>query len=246
MATVTGPSITGMEKTKKALALQRTAFMRIYDKLKEDFSKEKCDILEIQSSIKVLDEIMLQVSELNQLMIDLMLDAGEEANMNAEVELMNTMSSQYHKIKCSFDKLICQGSVSKKSESRSKLKIPKLQFRQFGGETKDWLGFWNQFSRIDEDSDIEEEDKLQYLVQATTPGSRARQIVESYPASKGHYVKAVDSLKQRFGREDLLIEVYVRELLKLVLMNLNTKNKLSTFFDKIVSKQVRAWNEKEF
>ncbi|XP_044755059.1 uncharacterized protein LOC123314012 [Coccinella septempunctata] len=162
MATVTGPSITGMEKTKKALALQRTAFIRIYDKLKEDFSKEKCDILEIQSSIKVLDEIMLQVSELNQLMIDIMLDAGEEeANMNAEVELMNTMSSQYHKIKCSFDK-------------------------QFGGETKDWLGFWNQFSRIDEDSDIEEEDKLQYLVQATTPGSRARQIVESYPASKDY------------------------------------------------------------
>ncbi|XP_044751642.1 uncharacterized protein LOC123311641 [Coccinella septempunctata] len=240
MATVTGPSITGMEKTKKALALQRTALIRIYDKLKEDFSKEKCDILEIQSSIKVLDEIMLQVSELNQLMIDIMLDAGEEeANMNAEVQLMNTMSSQYHKIKCSFDKLICQSSVSKKSESRSKLKIPKLQFRQFGGETKDWLGFWNQFSRIDEDSDIEEEDKLQYLVQATTPGSRARQIVESYPASKGNYVKAVDSLKQRFGREDLLIEVYVRELLKLVLMNLNTKNKLSTFFDKIES-QLRA------
>ncbi|XP_044759014.1 uncharacterized protein LOC123316831 [Coccinella septempunctata] len=240
MATVTGPSITGMEKTKKALALQRTAFIRIYDKLKEDFSKEKCDILEIQSSIKVLDEIMLQVSELNQLMIDIMLDAGEEeANMNAEVELMNTMSSQYHKIKCSFDKLICQSSVSKKSESRSKLKIPKLQFRQFGAETKDWLGFWNQFSRIDEDSDIEEEDKLQYLVQATTPGSRARQIVESYPASKGNYVKAVDSLKQRFGREDLLIEVYVRELLKVVLMNLNTKNKLSTFFDKIES-QLRA------
>lgn len=229
-----------MDKTQKAIGLLRTTFTKVCDKIKDEFSKDRYDIISIQSSIRVLDEKFNQMSELNRCLIDLMLDLDEsEENMAKEMDAMDNLSSRYYHIKCMFDTLVSQKESSRKSESKSKLKYPKLEFKQFGGDLKGWLGFWNQFSRIDEDSDLEEEDKLQYLVQATTPGSRARQLVESYPATKGNYLKAIESLKQRFGREDLLVEVYVRELLKLVLMNLNTKNKLSSFFDKIES-QLRA------
>ncbi|GFW72726.1 transposable element Tc1 transposase [Trichonephila clavipes] len=63
--------------------------------------------------------------------------------------------------------------------------------------------------------------------------TKARDIAESYPPSKGNYLKVVDHLKSRFGRKDLLIEVYVRDLLALV--NNKSAIKLAGLYDKLGS-----------
>ncbi|GFW63987.1 uncharacterized protein TNCV_706921 [Trichonephila clavipes] len=98
----------------------------------------------------------------------------------------------------------------------------------------DWLRFYNQFKRIHEDESIDDGNKFQYLIQATTPKSRARDIVESFPATPENYRKAFDYLRRRFGQEDVLIQVYVRELLKLVLQKTEVKKvDLSSLYDKI-------------
>ncbi|GFW48303.1 integrase catalytic domain-containing protein [Trichonephila clavipes] len=87
---------------------------------------------------------------------------------------------------------------------------------------------------------IDDGDKFQYLIQATTPKSRARDIVESFPATPENYRKAFEYLRMRFGQEDVLIQVYVRELLKLVLQNTEVKKvNLSSLYDKIEA-QLRA------
>ncbi len=49
------------------------------------------------------------------------------------------------------------------------------------------------------------------------PGSRAQEVVYSYPQLVDNYAKAISALKQRFGKEELLVEVYVQKLLKLVI-----------------------------
>ncbi|GFV57548.1 uncharacterized protein TNCV_4399041 [Trichonephila clavipes] len=121
----------------------------------------------------------------------------------------------------------------------SHLRLPKIQFQQFSGELTDWLRFHNQFKRIHEDESIDDGDKFQYLIQATTPKSRARDIVESFPATPENYRKAFEYLRMRFGQEDVLIHVYVRELLKLVLQNTEVKVNLSSLYDKIEA-QLRA------
>ncbi|GFW71992.1 uncharacterized protein TNCV_4788801 [Trichonephila clavipes] len=72
-----------------------------------------------------------------------------------------------------------------------------------------WLPFWSQFEQVHKDEDIAPEDKFQHLVQATVSGSRAREIVESFPPTGANYQKAIESLQSRFGREDILVEVYV-------------------------------------
>lgn len=95
--------------------------------------------------------------------------------------------------------------------------MPLLELKRFGGEIKNWLTFWDQFSKIDSGPDIDEADKFQYLGQATLPNTTVREIVESFPPSCDNYQKAVNSLNSRFGREPLLVEYYVRELLKLTL-----------------------------
>ncbi|GBM02619.1 hypothetical protein AVEN_258928-1 [Araneus ventricosus] len=71
------------------------------------------------------------------------------------------------------------------------------------------------------------------------PGTRARELMESYPLTSDNYQKAVSALKDRFGKKELLTEIYVRELLKLIMSNVQSHGKdrlsLSKLFDKIES-----------
>ncbi|GBM84623.1 hypothetical protein AVEN_226657-1 [Araneus ventricosus] len=119
---------------------------------------------------------------------------------------------------------------------KKRFHLPKLEFCQFSGNVKDWLPFWSQFEHIHKDADIAPENKFQYLVQATVSGSRAREVVESFPPTGANYGKAVESLKARFGKQDLLVEVYVRELLKLIIsVQRNEKFSMTSLYDKLES-----------
>ncbi|GBL77313.1 hypothetical protein AVEN_128509-1 [Araneus ventricosus] len=60
-----------------------------------------------------------------------------------------------------------------------------------------------------------------------------REFVESFPPTAANYVKAEDSLKARFGRDELLVEVYVRGLLKLIISVQNQKqSSMASLYDK--------------
>ncbi|XP_054259236.1 uncharacterized protein LOC128983979 [Macrosteles quadrilineatus] len=130
---------------------------------------------------------------------------------------------------------------SLKLVSKKGLSLPKLQLNQFDGDVKNWIGFWGQFKKVHEDPDLEPEDKFQYLIQSLKPGSSPRELVESFPPSRTNYVKALEQLKARFGRDDFLIEVYVRELLSLMLQQatLGPNTKLCRLYDKLET-QLRA------
>ncbi|GFR06934.1 transposable element Tc1 transposase [Trichonephila clavata] len=91
----------------------------------------------------------------------------------------------------------------------------------------------NIFCRVHEDKNLREEDMFQYLLSSLKPRTKVRDIAESYPPSKGNYLKVIDHLKSRFGRKDLLIEVYIRDLLALV--NNKSAIKLTDLYDKLGS-----------
>lgn len=120
-------------------------------------------------------------------------------------------------------------------------KLPKIELPKFNGELKDWLQFWSLFKNIHEDSSITKEDKFQYLVQAMVKESRASELVNSFPPTAANYDKVITSLKSRFGREDLLVEVYVREMLKLVFnrTKASSHTSLSRIYDRLET-QLRA------
>ncbi|GFS72364.1 pro-Pol polyprotein, partial [Nephila pilipes] len=71
--------------------------------------------------------------------------------------------------------------------------------------------------------------------------SEARELVESFPITNENYPLAIESLTERYGRKELLIDFYVRELLKLVLNNATKKKQdsLSSLYNKL-STQLRA------
>ncbi|GFX30961.1 uncharacterized protein TNCV_784451 [Trichonephila clavipes] len=122
------------------------------------------------------------------------------------------------------------------NNTKRKFHLPKLEFRKFSGNIKDWLPFWSQLEHIHKDGEIASGKKFRNLIQATVSGSRAREIVESFLPTSANYAKAVERLKARFGRNDLLVEVYVRELLKLVIsVHKNEKFSMTSLYDKLES-----------
>lgn len=46
---------------------------------------------------------------------------------------------------------------------------------------KDWLGFWTQFKKIHEDTDLYVSDNFQFLLQSLSPDSKAYEVVSGDP-----------------------------------------------------------------
>ncbi|GBO13947.1 hypothetical protein AVEN_96834-1 [Araneus ventricosus] len=112
---------------------------------------------------------------------------------------------------CSQIEQMCwKDSSTKDLSKKRKFKLPKIELKKFDGDSKDYLTFWSQFRKIHEDSSIPNEDKFQYLLQAVVPKSKADRVVESFPATADNYPKAISQLQERFGRDDLLVQIYVR------------------------------------
>ncbi|GFY07957.1 putative RNA-directed DNA polymerase from transposon X-element [Trichonephila clavipes] len=130
--------------------------------------------------------------------------------------------------------------VSEENDSvqKRKFKLPKLELRKFSGEPKDYLAFWSQFEKIHMDATIAEEDKFQYLLQCLIPDSKASRLVSSFPPTKNNYLKVITQLKERFGRDELLVQIYVRDLLYIVMTNAAGRIKvdLSELYDLLESK----------
>lgn len=112
-----------------------------------------------------------------------------------------------------------------------------MKLVEFTGNLRDWLRFWSQFKGIHENEALSSEEKFQYLIQSTAEDSPARRVVLSFPPTGSNYGKAIDHLKSRFGRENILVEVYVRDLLKLVLTNKGGKQRLelSQLYDELAT-----------
>ncbi|GBO30572.1 hypothetical protein AVEN_76240-1 [Araneus ventricosus] len=98
-------------------------------------------------------------------------------------------------------------------DSASKCKLPEIQLPTFDGNPREWLNFWTLFQKMHEETSIYDRDKYQYLFQSTVPGSAPREIVESFPATAENYKKAVEYLKERFGEENVSIQVCICDLL---------------------------------
>ena len=242
-----------MDRIKKSRAVIRTSFTRIYNSIIDALVTKDPDMTEVQANLGLLDTKIEALREFDQQIFNELLESENtsDAVFDTEMSTADEYISKYNKIKITIEqrlvKDVNEEICSRKSENghsvcdnfKKKFKLPVIEFQRFSGEIKEWLPFWSQFKRIHEDADIENEDKFQYLLQATIPKSRARQLVESYPCTSDNYMKVIESLKSRFGRDDLLVEVYVRELLKLVLSNLNDKMSLATLYDKMEA-QLRA------
>ncbi|GFX73309.1 integrase catalytic domain-containing protein [Trichonephila clavipes] len=225
----------------------RTAFTKAVNHLQEIIENDPVDKNAVETAFEMLDAKSVKLKKIDEGILELMIETNctQEA-YNIEFEAIEGYTEKMIAWQVRVTNIMKTDALGQKdnhslvTSSSSSLRLPKIQFQQFSGELTDWLRFHNQFKRIHEDESIDDGDKFQYLIQATTPKSRARDIVESFPATPENYRKAFEYLRMRFGQEDVLIQVYIRELLKLVLQNAEVnKVNLSSLYDKIEA-QLRA------
>ncbi|KAL1448563.1 hypothetical protein WDU94_013886, partial [Cyamophila willieti] len=116
-------------------------------------------------------------------------------------------------------------------------KLPPLKLKEFGGDLRQWLPFWAQFEKIHLDPNMPAVDKLGYLSMCIVKDSPAQRVINSYPATEAMYPEVIKALNERFGRSDLLTELYIREMMSLVLQNTVSKTKMSVsdLYDKLQS-----------
>src|SRR5437016_2405396 len=126
-------------------------------------------------------------------------------------------------------------SMSTSTHSNSKYKLQKLEGRKFSGEYLDWLSWWSYYEKIHEDDEMDSTDKFQYLIQYMTKGTRAEKIVNSYPVSRQNYPKVVEALRKRYANKRILKELYVRQLIKMVMYKPQEKKSISTIYDELES-----------
>jgi hypothetical protein len=237
-----------MERAKKARTPARATITRTVNELEAELVKDVLEHQILRIKLLKLDEVSRELMEHDHKVQNAMLDADSP---DEEIEAENVSSEEYRdKARTMMVRVndvllppIRPGSPTPSASSfntaadmqRKPYKYPKIELKKFNGDLKEWLGFWSQFSKIHEDNDLHDSDKFQYLIQSMVVGTRARELVDSYPQTGENYPKVVKALTSRFGKTKLLKQVYVRELLKMVITNATTKIKLSKMHDKLES-----------
>ncbi|KAI5752466.1 hypothetical protein M8J77_017204 [Diaphorina citri] len=89
--------------------------------------------------------------------------------------------------------------------------LPKLQLPVFNGDILKWTEFWDRFtSVVDRRTDILEVDKLAYFVGSVEED--AKQAIEGLELTNANYKLAVQKLKDRFGKPNLIIDAHYAAL----------------------------------
>eukprot|EP00112_Aurelia_sp_Birch-Aquarium-sp1_P023280 Seg6870.2 transcript_id=Seg6870.2/GoldUCD/mRNA.D3Y31 product="hypothetical protein" protein_id=Seg6870.2/GoldUCD/D3Y31 len=102
----------------------------------------------------------------------------------------------------------------RESNSSSNLKLPKFTLQEFHGNMIEWVSWWDQFkSCIHENNALSEREKFNYL-RVYVKGS-ARKAIEYIEVTSSNYLKAIDALKKRYGRQRLVVEHLVESILNI-------------------------------
>lgn len=238
-----------MDRAKQVRRPVRSQLTKLINECKTLVSQNPVNKPSLQVKLQVMEAVAAELEEKDQKVLDIMIDDGmDEQAQDLEYEAAIKYKEHYLEIKIKIESLLTPdnsasnprtGPVNTAGDASKphNFKLPRIELRKFDGDLKNWLGWWSQFQKIHLDKDINDADKIQYLFQAMEVGSEPMELVSSYPQTGDNYAKAVEALTERFGREDLLLQVYVRELLKLVITNVTASEKiiLSTLYNKLES-----------
>ncbi|GFS70224.1 integrase catalytic domain-containing protein [Trichonephila clavipes] len=219
--TVKSTPLIGLNSPSKNTTLTaiKQAFTLNLKKIESELNKEIADRKELSVLRTIIDDKFQRLDNCQLLLSEeLLKEENGEQLFSEDFEEAETYRDRYLQNCFKIENRLQENAGPSEAEKR-KFKLPKIELKQFNGDPKEFLAFWSQFKKIHDDSSIAEEDKMQYLLQSVEPHSKAERLVLSFPATAANYSKAIEQLKERFGRDDLLAQIYVRDLLGLVMKN---------------------------
>ncbi|UYV75878.1 hypothetical protein LAZ67_13001645 [Cordylochernes scorpioides] len=233
----------------KFRTLLRSSATKNIREIEAELEKESPSRETIGIKFRVLETTENQLREANMQVMNLMLE--DEAISPPDLEKEQDMVIQYEESFVRTELRVAkylqvrengqQGrdtldQARSAQEGMSSCKLPKMALPVFDGTCLEWMGWWSRFEMIHESAVLTEVEKFQYLVQLMKVGTRADRLVKSYPLTTEKYPKVVKALQDQFGDKVILTEVYVRQLLKLVINNARKKTlTLEGLYDQVES-----------
>ncbi|UYV77267.1 hypothetical protein LAZ67_15000291 [Cordylochernes scorpioides] len=226
-----------IDKNKKLRTRLRSSVTKNIKEIETEFEKEYPSRDSILVVFKLLEINVGRLRSTNSQIEELMLD--DENTTVQELEKEQDLVEQYERNFLLMEKKVAEyldprgndqqgqgdmASIRSSPEKSISCKLPKIALKVFDGTSLEWLGWWSQFEAIHESPSLSEVDKFHYLIQAMKVGTRAKRLVKIYPLTEANYPKVIEALKDRFGDRVILTEVYVRQLLKLVINNVRKQN----------------------
>ncbi|UYV67896.1 hypothetical protein LAZ67_5002443 [Cordylochernes scorpioides] len=230
---------------KKLRTPVRARFNKAFNELETEIKKNEVKKADVEKILRRLQTHHEKLSILNMRMEETLLrESASEDIFTAEYESVCEYEDNFSNIMTDYEALAEEDDVSTSKISGTaamNYRLPKLEFKKFGGEPREWITFWSQFSTIDRVPQMPPETKFQYLFQATAENSEAREAVESFPPSADNYPKVIEYIKSRFREDEMLVEIHVRDLLQNVLQNVRAEGKMSVvkLYDRLET-QLRA------
>ncbi|GBN54855.1 hypothetical protein AVEN_131057-1 [Araneus ventricosus] len=204
-----------MDKLKAERSVIRSAFSRQCKQLEVLMAAELYDNTEVKAQFSLIEDKIQRLKTLDDGIFNLLLDTANETDLTKEITVQNEYRVKFLRLKMSAmrDNHVEAGNSQTVNDMSVWYKSPKIELKKCNGDLMEWLGFWSQFSKIYNEPSLALEDKFQYLIQSAQEGSKARELVISFPSTAKNYPKVIESMKERFGQGDMLVEMHNRELL---------------------------------
>ncbi|UYV65395.1 hypothetical protein LAZ67_3004228 [Cordylochernes scorpioides] len=205
---------------KKLRTPVRARFTKAFNELETEIKKKEVKKADVEKILRRLQTHHEKLSILNMRMEEALLrESASEDIFTAEYESVCEYEDNFSNIMTDYEALAEKDDVSTISGTAAmNYQLPKLEFKKFGGEPREWITFWT-----------------------TAENSEVREAVESFPSSADNYPKVIEYIKSRFGEDEMLVEIYVRDLLQNVLQNVRAEGKMSVvkLYDRLET-QLRA------
>lgn len=86
-------------------------------------------------------------------------------------------------------------------------KLPEIKYQTFTGKPTEWSNFWDSFRiGVHDRKDLSTVAKFQYL--QSWVGGDAKNAIKGYDYSEANYDLAIQSLTERFGKPEIIIEAH--------------------------------------
>ncbi|UYV68015.1 hypothetical protein LAZ67_5002800 [Cordylochernes scorpioides] len=206
-----------MDKLKRERTPLRNTITRTTNEIKSGLSLEEVDIILIRAKFERLtilnDRLILIGDKIKEILLDD--PRSTEAQINDEMEQCETYSLQVGIVAQKHPVMIKCHNLELQMFKRQ-IKLPKFEIKKV----------YSHFEKIHLGESLSDVDKFEYLIQSMVVGSKAHRLVTSFPLTEKNYNKVIGDLKDRFGDKDMLTELYVLKLLKLVIANISINRRI--------------------
>ncbi|UYV79090.1 hypothetical protein LAZ67_17001101 [Cordylochernes scorpioides] len=109
----------------------------------------------------------------------------DEKAVMKELESTENYAKMYSAVQIRINKILEAKAEEKRAISeagsegsrRAHLNLPKMELPCFDCDLENCISWWSRFKRIHEDKDLNDDEKMHYLVQAMILGSRAHRLL---------------------------------------------------------------------